>query len=123
MNIRHQFLLMKAKTLEKYEQLWRKIKDLIRSTSTKLENYDEKYMKIRFNSDDGLPLKRILELCNRILIMLISSPYQGNQQVVNNNKFISKSKSFAIFSTNKYIYIKEHQTYYQDKNDLLSYYT
>ena len=70
---------MKAKTLEKYEQLWRKIKDLIRSTSTKLENYDEKYMKIRFNSDDGLPLKRILELCNIILIMLISSPYQGNQ--------------------------------------------
>ena len=70
---------MKAKTLEKYEQLWRKIKDLIRSTSTKLENYDEKYMKIRFNSDDGLPLKRILELCNRKLIMLISSPYQGNQ--------------------------------------------
>ena len=70
---------MKAKTLEKYEQLWRKIKDLIRSTSTKLANYDEKYMKIRFNSDDGLPLKRILELCNRILIMLISSPYQGNQ--------------------------------------------
>ena len=70
---------MKAKTLEKYEQLWRKIKDLIRSTSTKSENYDEKYMKIRFNSDDGLPLKRMLELCNRILIMLISSSYQGNQ--------------------------------------------
>ena len=70
---------MKAKTLEKYDELWRKIKDPIRSTRTKSENYDEKYMKIRFNSDDDLPLKRILELCNIILIMLISSPYQGNQ--------------------------------------------
>ena len=55
---------MKAKTLEKYEELWRKIKDPIRSTRTKSENYDEKYMKIRFNSDDDLPLRRILELCN-----------------------------------------------------------
>ena len=70
---------MKAKSLEKYEELWRKIKDPIRSTRTKSENYDEKYMKIRFNSDDDLSLKRILELCDRTLIMLIIWPYQSNQ--------------------------------------------
>ena len=32
-----------------------KIKDLIESASNYLNNYDEKYMKIKFNSDDDLP--------------------------------------------------------------------
>ena len=35
--------------------------------NSKLDNsdsYDKKYMKIKFNSDDNLPLKKMLEFCN-----------------------------------------------------------
>ena len=38
-------------TLKNYEELWKKFKDLARSINNDYENYDEKYMKIRFNSD------------------------------------------------------------------------
>ena len=39
-------------TLKKYKELWDKIRDLIRSITNKFDSYDEKYMKIKFNSDD-----------------------------------------------------------------------
>ena len=41
----------------------RKIKDQIR-TITNDSNDDEKYKKINFNSDDGSPLNKTLELYN-----------------------------------------------------------
>ena len=37
-----------------YEELWSKIRDLIRLTT----NTDEKYRKIKFNADDDLPFKK-----------------------------------------------------------------
>ena len=40
---------------KKYEELWIKIRDLIRSITKNLDDYDEKYMKIKFDSDDNLP--------------------------------------------------------------------
>ena len=40
---------------EKYEELWSKIRDLIRSITKNSNDYDEKYVKIKFNSDDKLP--------------------------------------------------------------------
>ena len=39
-------------------ELWIKIRDLIRSITKNSDNYDEKYMKIKFNSDDELPLNK-----------------------------------------------------------------
>ena len=54
---------MKAKKKEKkYEELWIKIRDLIRSVTKKSDDYDEKYIKIKFYSDDGLPLNRTIEV-------------------------------------------------------------
>ena len=41
---------------EKYEELWHKIRYLIRPITKSSEDYDEKYVKIKFNSDDELPL-------------------------------------------------------------------
>ena len=38
------------------QELWVKIKYLIRSTTKNSDDYDEKYMKIKFNSDDKLTL-------------------------------------------------------------------
>ena len=45
------------KKFKKYEELWSKIRDLIRSV-TKNGKYDEKFMKIKFNSNDELPQKK-----------------------------------------------------------------
>ena len=39
-----------------------KIRDLIRSISTNSDDYDEKYMKIKFNSDNELPLNKTIEI-------------------------------------------------------------
>ena len=41
---------------KKCEELWIKIRDLIRSITKNSNDYDEKYMKIKFNSDNELPL-------------------------------------------------------------------
>ena len=43
-------------TLKKYKELWNKIRDVIRLINNNSDNYDEKYMKMKFNSDDDLPL-------------------------------------------------------------------
>ena len=45
--------------IKKYEEKWIKIRDLIRSITKTSDDYDEKYMKIKFNSDDELPLKTV----------------------------------------------------------------
>ena len=55
--------------LKTYEKLWTKVKSLIRSISNNSNNYDEEYMKIKFDSDDGLPLKKTLELHNMIIVV------------------------------------------------------
>ena len=47
---------------KKYEELWIKIRDLIRSITKNLDDYDEKYMKIKFDSDDNLPLNKTIEI-------------------------------------------------------------
>ena len=47
---------------KKYEELWNKIRDLIRSITKNLIDYDEKYIKIKFDSDDNLPLKKTIKL-------------------------------------------------------------
>ena len=47
---------------EKYEELWSQIKDQIRTITKNSNDYDEKFMKIKFNWDDDLPLNETLEL-------------------------------------------------------------
>ena len=47
--------------IKKYGELWSKIRDLIRSITTNSDGYDDKYMKIKFNSDDELPLNKTIE--------------------------------------------------------------
>ena len=46
-----------------------KIKDFIRSITKKSDDYDEKYMKIKFNLDDELPLNKTIELPNMIIVL------------------------------------------------------
>ena len=57
------FSLVRAKkNLKKYEELWNKIRDSITSITKNSNDFDEKYMKIKFNSDDELPLNKTREI-------------------------------------------------------------
>ena len=48
--------------IKKYEELWIKIRYSIRSIAKNLDNYDEKYMKTKFDSDGKLPLNKTIEI-------------------------------------------------------------
>ena len=48
--------------IKNHKELWIKIRDLIRSVSKKSEDYEEKYMRIKFNTDDKLPLNKTIKL-------------------------------------------------------------
>ena len=47
--------------LKKNQELRNKITDLVRSITSYSDNYDEKCMKIKFNPDDKLSLKKMLQ--------------------------------------------------------------
>ena len=60
-------------TLKTYEELWNKIRALVRSVTSNSDDYDRKYMKIKLNSDDDsdnyFPLKKALELYNMVMVL------------------------------------------------------
>ena len=45
-----------------------KTRDLIRSITKNLIDYDEKYMKIKLNSDDRLPLNKTIKISSIIIV-------------------------------------------------------
>ena len=54
---------MKAKKkTAKYEKLWIKIRDLIRSVTKKSDHYDEKYTNIKIDSNDKSPVNKTIEI-------------------------------------------------------------
>ena len=48
--------------IKKYEKLCSKIRDLIRSITKNSDDYYGKYMKLKFDSDDNLPLNKTIEI-------------------------------------------------------------
>ena len=66
----------KAK-IKEYEELWSKIRELVRSITKSLD-YDEKYMKIKFNWDDELPLNKIIEI-SKIIIVIRAVLHENNK--------------------------------------------
>ena len=61
--------------LEKYTNLWDKIKYHIQTiNSDKSDDYEKDYMIIKFNSDDDLPLNKILKL--HMLIIIVRSAFE-----------------------------------------------
>ena len=54
--------------IKKYEELWSKIRDLIRSITKNSDDYDQKYMKIKFDSDDDLPINKTIEIHNATIV-------------------------------------------------------
>ena len=58
------------KTLEKYTKLWEETKYHIKTINDgKSAEYEKDYMKIKFSSDDDLPLNKILKLDNLTIIV------------------------------------------------------
>ena len=55
--------------IKKYEEMWIKIGDLIRSIIKNSDDYDEDYMKIKFSSDDKLPLNKTIEIPSMIMVV------------------------------------------------------
>ena len=50
-----------SEVLKKYAEVWKGIKDSIKKIkNSELGEYDKDYMKIKFNSDDGIPLNKQL---------------------------------------------------------------
>ena len=54
---------------KKYEELRSKTRNLIRLISKNLDDYDEKYMKIKLNSKDDLPLNKTIEIPSMIMVV------------------------------------------------------
>ena len=48
--------------IKRYEELGSKIKDLLSSITKNSDDYGKIYMKIKFNSDEDLPLNKMIEL-------------------------------------------------------------
>ena len=55
--------------IKRYKELWSKIRPLIRSITKNSDDYDEKYMKIKFNSDVELPLNEKIEIPSMTLVV------------------------------------------------------
>ena len=63
------------KVSEKYTSLWDKVKYHIQTLNAyKSGEYDKDYIKIKFNSDDDLPLNKILKL--HILTKIVRSVFE-----------------------------------------------
>ena len=50
--------------LKKYNNVWNGIRDKIKEISSSECDYEKDYMKIQFNSDDNLPLRKPLKFHN-----------------------------------------------------------
>ena len=57
--------------IKKYEELWSAIKDLIRLINKNSDDYDEKYLKIIFNSDDKLPVNKTVEIPTMTIVVRV----------------------------------------------------
>ena len=60
--------MIAKKKINKYKELWIKIRDLFRSVTKISNDYDKKYIKIKFNSDDELSLNRTIEVSIKIIV-------------------------------------------------------
>ena len=61
------------KLLKKYNDIWNGIKNKIKEVSDGECHYEKDYMKIKFNSDDNLPLNKTLKF--RLMTITIRSVF------------------------------------------------
>ena len=49
--------------------MWSEIRDLISSVTKNSDDYDKKYTKIKFDSDDDLPVNKMIETYNVTIVV------------------------------------------------------
>ena len=65
--------------LKKYSDVWSGIKNKIEAISSGECNYEKDYMKIKFNSDDDLPLNKPLKL--HMFTIIIRSVFEEDDKL------------------------------------------
>ena len=58
-----------CKRQTKYEEMRSKVIQLIRSVANNSNDYDEKYIKIKFNPDYDLPSRKMLKLYDMVIVV------------------------------------------------------
>ena len=58
--------------------MWIKIGDLVRSVTKKSYYYDEKYIKIKLDSDNKLPLNKTIEI--PVMIIVVRAIFYENNK-------------------------------------------
>ena len=61
----------KKDVLQKYTKLWDGIKNLIQEVDNKSSEYGKDFMKIKYNSEDKLPLNKELKLYNLAVVRYV----------------------------------------------------
>ena len=75
--------------IKKYEEVWSNIRDLIKATTKNADDYDEKYMKMKLNSDHELPLNKTIENPSKIIVVFFLMKVED----INVNKILLDEKS------------------------------
>ena len=60
--------------------MWIKIRDLIRLVTKKSDDYDQKYIKIKLDSDDKLPLKKIIEI--PVMVIVVRNIFDEKSNII-----------------------------------------
>ena len=66
----------KKELLKKYKDVWNGLKNKIKEINVVKSDYEKDYMKIKFNSDDNLPLNKTLKL--HAMTIIIRSVFEEN---------------------------------------------
>ena len=70
---------MKARKKIKNTKNWGiKFRDLIRSITKNSDDFDENYMKVKFNLDDELPLTKMIEIPSMVIV--VRAVFQENNK-------------------------------------------
>ena len=69
--------------MKKYKELWSKIRDLTNSTTKNSNHYAEKYMKIKFNSKEEVPLNNRIKIPS--MIIAVRAVFHENNKCYSQN--------------------------------------
>ena len=58
-----------SELLNKYSEVWNGIKDCIEEIDDGERKYDKDYMKIKFNTDDDIPLNKVLKFLSATVVI------------------------------------------------------
>ena len=88
--------------IKKCEELWSKIRNLIRSITKNSDDYNEKYMKIKFNLVDELPLNKTIEI--HYVIIVVRAVFNENNKYYPQVFLINVCINYRLERNKKFLY-------------------